>query len=127
MARGKPTGGQPMNESTLAFAQPDLAGRESADPLEEAWAYSNGKDHSATPTERLRLIIADPDPLARRVIRDSLRASQQFVVAAEAKDGTEVVELAAHYKPELVLMEIRLPCVDGIEACRRIVAKAPQV
>jgi two-component system, NarL family, response regulator LiaR len=116
-----------MNRSTLTPAQPEIAALDDQDPLEAAWAYSNGAEQRERPTERLRLIVADPDPLARRVIRDSLRASSHFVVAAEARDGTEVVELATHYKPELVLMEIRLPCIDGIEACRRIVTKAPQV
>jgi DNA-binding NarL/FixJ family response regulator len=74
--------------------------------------------------ERLRIIIADPDPLARRVIRDSLRAAGGFIVSAEAKDGIEAVELALHYKPELVLMEIGLPALDGIAACREITTKA---
>ena len=82
----------------------------------------------ATPDNgRMRLIIADPDPLARRVIRDSLSSTDGIVVVAEAKDGTELVELATHYKPEVVLTEIGLPSVDGIEACRRILAKAPDV
>jgi DNA-binding NarL/FixJ family response regulator len=77
--------------------------------------------------DRLRIIIADPDPLARRVIRDSLRDDGGFVVSAEAKEGIEAVELALHYRPELVLMEVGMPGLDGIGACREITAKAPEV
>jgi DNA-binding NarL/FixJ family response regulator len=77
--------------------------------------------------QRLRIIVADPDPLARRVIRDSLRHDGGFIVAAEAKDGIEAVELALHYRPELVLMEVGMPALDGIGACREITAKAPSV
>jgi DNA-binding NarL/FixJ family response regulator len=77
--------------------------------------------------ERLRLIIADPDPLARRVIRDSLQLDRSFVISAEAKDGVEVVELALHYRPDLVLMEVAMAGVDGITACREIVSRAPSV
>jgi response regulator RpfG family c-di-GMP phosphodiesterase len=75
--------------------------------------------------DRLRIIIADPDPLARRVIRDSLRLDGGFVVSAEAKHGVEAVELAVHYRPELVLMEVGMPGLDGIGACREITTKAP--
>jgi DNA-binding NarL/FixJ family response regulator len=77
--------------------------------------------------QRLRIILADPDPLARRVIRDSLSHDGGFIVAAEAKDGVEAVELALHYRPELVLMEVGMPALDGIAACREISAKAPSV
>jgi NarL family two-component system response regulator LiaR len=77
--------------------------------------------------QRLRIIVADPDPLARRVIRDSLSHDGGFIVAAEAKDGIEAVELALHYRPELVLMEVGMPALDGIGACREITAKAPSV
>jgi DNA-binding NarL/FixJ family response regulator len=77
--------------------------------------------------DRLRIIIADPDPLARRVIRDSLRLDGGFVVSAEAKHGVEAVELAVHYRPELVLMEVGMPGLDGIGACREITTKAPEV
>jgi DNA-binding NarL/FixJ family response regulator len=75
---------------------------------------------------KLRLIIADPDPLVRRAIRDSL-VGTGFVVTAEASDGIEAVELAAHYVPDLVLMEVGLPALDGISACREITARAPEV
>jgi DNA-binding NarL/FixJ family response regulator len=91
--------------------------REAVEPV-------NGK---RAPADRLRIIIADPDPLARRVIRDSLHADGGFVVAAEAKDGIEAVELALHYRPELVLMEVGMPGLDGIGACREITTKAPAV
>ena len=77
--------------------------------------------------DRITLIIADADPLARRVMRDSLQSSEAFVVAAEAKTGVEAVELAVHYTPHVLLTEVGLPCIDGIEACRRVTEKSPEV
>ncbi len=97
--------------------------------------YERGGDHDERTTgeargtvgDRLTVIVADPDPLARQVIRESLRADKGFVVAAEAKDGIEAVELAVHYRPQLVLMEVGLTRIDGIEACRQIVSRVPEV
>jgi DNA-binding NarL/FixJ family response regulator len=101
--------------------EPSTAERNGA---QSAGSPVNGKRAAA---ERLRIIIADPDPLARRVIRDSLHHDGGFVVTAEAKDGVEAVELALHYRPELVLMEVGMPGLDGICACREITVKAPTV
>jgi DNA-binding NarL/FixJ family response regulator len=78
-------------------------------------------------TDRLRIIIADPDPLARRAIRDSLQGDGGFIVSAEAKDGLEAIELATHYRPDLLLMEVALPTVDGVSACREVASRAPDV
>lgn len=76
---------------------------------------------------RLRVIIADPDPLARRVVRDDLQSRPEFVVTAEAATGVEALELARHYKPELLLMEVAMPGLDGISVTRRLTTEAPEV
>ena len=49
-------------------------------------------------------LVADPDPLARRALTDSLRADGGFAVIGQASDGVEAVELARHYRPDIVLL-----------------------
>jgi two-component system, NarL family, response regulator LiaR len=77
--------------------------------------------------DSIHVVIADSDPLARRVIRDALQDRRGFVVPAEASSGTEAVELSLHYRPEVTLMEASLPGMDGLAATRRIRAAAPEV
>ena len=74
----------------------------------------------------LRVIVADDDPLARRVVRDALEAGG-IIVIAEAANGREAVELSLYYKPDVVLMDLVMPDVDGIQATRRILAREPDV
>ncbi|MCW2957753.1 MAG: response regulator transcription factor [Solirubrobacterales bacterium] len=74
---------------------------------------------------RLRTIIVDDDPLARRSIKDILQAAG-FIVIAEAATGREAVELVNHYRPDVVVMDILMPGMDGIEATRLILEHVPE-
>ena len=73
---------------------------------------------------RSRVIIADDDPLARRVIKGALQAAGMIVVA-EAKNGREAVQLVLHYRPEIVVMDVVMPELDGIRATRQILKANP--
>lgn len=84
--------------------------------------------HEAGPQEsvpRLRIIIADDDPLARRVVRDALQDAGVIVIA-EAGNGREAIELSRHYRPDVVLMDVIMPSVDGLEATRIITREVPE-
>jgi len=74
----------------------------------------------------LRVIVVDDDPLARRMLRDVLQAAG-IVVIAEAGGGREAIELTNYYKPDVVVMDLVMPGIDGIAATRQIVAQTPDV
>jgi DNA-binding NarL/FixJ family response regulator len=78
----------------------------------------------------IRVVIADDQALVRGGFRMILGAQPDIDVVAEAADGREAVEVARATEPNVVLMDVRMPEVDGIEATRRIVsdrADAPRV
>lgn len=66
--------------------------------------------------ERIRVVVAHRDPAIRRAVRDSLSGDADVVVAADARSAVEALELARHYRPEAVLVEIALPGRDGAAA-----------
>ena len=74
----------------------------------------------------LRVIVADDDPLARRMLRDLLQMAG-ITVIAEAGSGREAVELGLYYRPDVVVMDLIMPGVDGLAATRQIVERAPEV
>jgi DNA-binding NarL/FixJ family response regulator len=75
----------------------------------------------------ITVLLADDQPLLRRGFRMILEAEDGVTVAGEAGDGAEAFELARRLKPDVVLMDIRMPGTDGIEATRRITAAEPGV
>jgi len=75
----------------------------------------------------LRILIADDHEVARRGICALLESHAGWEVCAEAKDGRDAVELAASLKPDVVLLDIGMPNLNGLEAARQISALAPGV
>jgi DNA-binding NarL/FixJ family response regulator len=72
----------------------------------------------------VRVLIADDQALVRAGFRMILDAEDDIDVVGEASDGLEAVAAAARLKPDVVLMDIRMPELDGIEATRRLMADA---
>lgn len=75
----------------------------------------------------LRILLADDHLLFRKGLARLLEAQPDFQVIGEAADGLEAVERAQQLHPDVVLMDIRMPTCDGIEATRRIKAQMPGV
>jgi len=74
----------------------------------------------------IRAIVVDDQGLVRAGVRVLLQTASDIEVVGEAADGHEAVRLAERLRPDVVLMDIRMPRVDGIEATRRILTSVPQ-
>jgi DNA-binding NarL/FixJ family response regulator len=73
----------------------------------------------------IRLLLADDQELVRSGLRMIVSAEPDLEVVAEAEDGASAVAECLVHSPDVVLMDIMMPGVDGIEATRRLVARAP--
>jgi DNA-binding NarL/FixJ family response regulator len=74
----------------------------------------------------IRILLADDHTVVRKGLRLLLENSPGFQVVADAADGREAVALAAEHSPDVVVMDVAMPILNGIEAARQIVAKQPQ-
>ena len=77
--------------------------------------------------EKKRVLIADDHPLFRHGIRALLESTPEFEVCAEATNGEEVIARADELHPDVILMDIHMPGVNGIEATRRILSANPGI
>jgi DNA-binding NarL/FixJ family response regulator len=76
---------------------------------------------------RIRLLIADDAPRSRHGLRALLATWPEVEVIGEAADGREAVRLLGECQPDVVLMDARMPVMDGLEATRLIKSKWPEI
>ncbi len=106
-------------------------------PLETRSDVPVSGDHVAAPTTTespkrtrggsVRVLVVDDNTVVRQALSSILSAEPDLEVVGEACDGLEALDMAKSKKPDLVLMDVSMPKMDGVEACRRLGREMPQV
>ncbi len=91
-------------------------------PAEGAWCLSGTLRRMSQPT----VVVVDDAPEVRALLRTSLRVSGSFVVVGEGGDGHAAVELAEAHQPALLLLDVSMPRLDGLQALPKVLAVSPR-
>jgi DNA-binding NarL/FixJ family response regulator len=78
-----------------------------------------------THSRRITLILAEDHPVVLQGLRALLNADRRFTIVGEAENGREAVEMARIFRPDVILMDIAMPVLNGLEATRQILAANP--
>ena len=77
--------------------------------------------------DKISILIADDEPAFRSGLRALLKSTDDLALVADATTGSEALRLAAELQPDIILMDINMPGVNGIEATRRILTTSPHI
>ena len=75
----------------------------------------------------IRVLLVDDESLVRRILKEILASYQDMELVGEAANGEEAISAVGRLQPDIVVMDIRMPAVDGIAAAREIRVKYPHV
>jgi two-component system, NarL family, nitrate/nitrite response regulator NarL len=82
---------------------------------------------AATAVATIRIVVADDHPLIRAGVKNMLRADDGFEVVGEAEDGDDAITQTLELEPDILLLDLKMPRLPGLEAMRAIMAKSPRV
>jgi DNA-binding NarL/FixJ family response regulator len=78
-------------------------------------------------TQPVRLLLVEPQSLIRHALRELLSGYEHLLVVGDAADGYEALEVAQHTRPDLVLIEMQLPGIDGVATAEQLLARQPDL
>ncbi|MGH9196145.1 MAG: response regulator transcription factor [Acidimicrobiia bacterium] len=75
---------------------------------------------------KIRVLLADDEPDIRVLLRRMLELDGRFAIVGDAKDGREAVDMSVELKPDVVVLDLAMPVMDGLEAIPEITRQAPE-
>ncbi len=84
------------------------------------------RNHVAGCVSPIRVLVADDHPPVRELLVALLREDARIAIVAEARDGEEAVDLALQTRPDVIVMDVSMPRLNGLEATKRIAARLPE-
>ena len=118
----KAESGHPFPLST----HPDLAQNFSSRTSDEPPQFRPSSGSTPPMRKRIRVLIADDHDTVRSIVRTLLAIEGDFDVVAEAVNGREAIELAKIYRPDVIIMDMSMPTLDGISATREVLQILPE-